>query len=93
MQKKKIIGLTQTILQVFEENQNRAVSCKEIYAEVKKRAHLTPHQLEIAYQRPRFHHSVRNTLQRLMENGKVIRVGEGEYRKATSYAKAKKTSA
>ena len=89
MHRKKIIGLTQTILQVFEENQTRTVESKEIYAEVKKRLRLTPEQMELAYYRPKFHHSIRSTLCKLVNSDKIVRISKGEYRKALPNDKLK----
>ena len=75
-------NLTQRVKRLFVDAEG-ALRVGEIYDSVEKNYPLSVNQKELTrYHEPRFHHEIRAIINQLMQNGEIIRVERGKYKKA-----------
>jgi hypothetical protein len=75
-------SLTQTVKKLFVDS-NAALEVGEIYDAVEEDFPLSVKQKEFThYDEPLFHHEIRAILNQLFQNGEIIRVSRGKYKKA-----------
>ncbi len=75
-------NLTQMVKRLFADA-NDSISIGKIYDEVEENFPISEYQKEITrYHEPRFHHEIRAIVNQLMQNGEIIRIERGKYKKA-----------
>jgi hypothetical protein len=75
-------NLTQKVKRLFVDAEG-ALRVGEIYDAVEENYPLSVNQKEFTrYHEPRFHHEIRAIINQLMQNGEIIRVERGKYKKA-----------
>jgi hypothetical protein len=73
-------NLTQFVRELFA-SADCALTIGEIYEAVEENYPLTAFQREYDEWGERFHHEIRAVIGQLMDNGEIVRVGRGMYRK------------
>jgi len=75
-------NLTKIVKNLFKDADG-ALCVGEIYDAVEKNYPISEYQEEFTrYHEPRFHHEIRAIINQLMQNGEIIRVERGKYKKA-----------
>ena len=76
------INLMQSVKRLFTDADG-ALGVGDIYDAVEERYPLSDYQKEYTrFDEPRFHHVIRAIIHSLVENGEVVRVARGKYKKA-----------
>jgi hypothetical protein len=75
-------NLTEMVRRLFADVDG-ALSVGEIYDAVEENYPLSFNQKEFTrYDEPRFHHEIKAIINQLVQNGEIIRVDRGKYKKA-----------